>query len=205
MAQVGDILRYTFKGTYLGQEIINVFFWRIKETDDNNVSLFATCDEISAQFRSQVLNLLSEKLNYTSIEVDNLTDGLEYAEYGMDISGTSLADAMPSYVCLGVKLNRLSKVTRNGSKRFCGVTENKATDNIHLYAPAEVSGVQSFCGAVRVLADYDGTTHFVQLEPVIVGRTKNASGVYELDLSRVNTVVSASVKTNLTTQNTRKA
>jgi hypothetical protein len=201
----GDIIRLTIKGQYLGQEVNNVFFFEIDSITAPDISLFDMLDDYAAEFEANVLNTLSNQLTYSLWQIDNLTDGLSFDELSQNEVGIQPGEPLASFYALGIKLARSTKITRNGSKRFPGMVENLVNGNVHSIPPGDITQMQTFLGLPLTFLDYNGLGDDITISPVIVGRTLNMSGVYELDLSKINQVNSALVNTFVTTQNSRKA
>lgn len=204
MANPGDIIRCTHFYTYLTQEVLNVFFWKIGAGSESDLSLFTLSDDYLIQFQGLVLDNLSDSLVLNRILWENLTDGVEIVDFATTAAGAVGGEPMPSSVALGVILRRTNKITRNGYKRFAGLAETQVAGNLQLLSTPVKDNIESFCGVIRNYPDYDGAGGLVVLEPVIVGRTLDAGGNYEIDLSKVNPVITAQVKANVSTQNTRK-
>lgn len=204
MYSAGDIIRITMKGTYLTQQVVNVYFFLIDSITAPDVSLFDVLDDFVTDFDDSVMGTLSSELTYSSVIVDNLTDGVSFDEYSFSIAGVQPGEPLASFYALGVKLSRSTKATRNGAKRYAGLPENLVDGNQHSVAAGDITDIQSFLGTPRTYADYDGAGSTIVLRPVIVGRTLNVDGVYELDLSKINQISGAIVNPNVTTQNSRK-
>lgn len=204
MSSTNDIIRIVALGTYLNQEISNVFFYKIGAGSTGALIPEAWLTDWATLFEFEVLASLATSLTYNRLVFDNLTDGLEFADVVIDINGGRLGDPLPSSVAMGVKLARTTKVTRNGSKRYPGITEETGNGNSIILTQPAIDLIEGFHTQVLNIPDYDGAGGNLNLLNVIVGRTKNLEGVYELDLTKVNTVSDAEVKAQLTTQNSRK-
>lgn len=204
MATIGDILRFTVKGTLHGEDLVNVFFYEIALGSTGSLIELNMIQEWASEFQSGVVGSLSNELEYQSLLIENLTNGLTFAEEPISVQGGSSSPALPSSVALAVRLLRSSKVTRNGAKRFAGLGESAVDGNDVTLGGANIAAIEGFCGSLLILTDYDGNGSNANLEPVIVGRTLNAGGVYELDLSKINSVSAAQIVFKTSTQNTRK-
>jgi hypothetical protein len=66
------------------------------------------------------------------------------------------------------------------------------------------TSLRTFLASIIIIPNVGFPTQSISLENVIVGRTLNAQGVYEIDLARVNFVESITIKQYVTTQNSRK-
>ena len=204
MPQIDDILRIVHRQSYLGESVFNVFFYQIFQQDNAVWAYQDLLVEYDAFYQATVLQALSNQFSVVSYELDNLTD-----EVGFDILGSASVGIRPglptpSFNAIAVQLNRTSKITRNGSKRFAGLVEEDTDGNNLTMAQAFQDTIETFCGVVMHFPTLGGQAENVFLNQVIIGRTKNALGIYELDLSKVNLVGNASVKPLVTSQGSRK-
>jgi len=204
MTSTGDILRFTVSGEYLGQQVVNVFFYMVSSGSNGFLSPIDFVPDWAAEFELKVVAGLSDKLIYDRVVFDNLTNGLDFADTPINVSGSIALAHMPSSVAIPVTLKRSSKVTRNGSKRYAGVLEDKTDGNVLSLDGQHKSDIESFHGDTVVLLDYDGQGNQLNLQNVVIGRTKDVNGVYQLDLSKINPIYEAQVGANVSTQNSRK-
>lgn len=122
------IYRLTLKGTYVGQECLNVFHYR----EESGLNTEAA--QLALDFNTVIFPGIKAIQN-TAYEYDEISvvplfgDGIDAVRSlsGLtgDIAGANVA---PPYV-LPVKLNRDSRATRNGSKRFSGMIEENMTED----------------------------------------------------------------------------
>lgn len=204
MAQVGDILRATHFYTYLGQECLNVFFYEVDTLTDPGANPFAWSEAYAEDFRTQVMAIQSTGVILNRINWENLTNGVEIAEFSTNKQGARSGDQLPSSVAFGFILRRSTGVTRNGYKRFVGVHDGAVNGNIVSMDATQRANAEEWLQTGFLGLDYDGGGNNVQLTPVIIGRTKNGQGVYEIDLSKKNYVADAQLRGTVSTQNSRK-
>jgi hypothetical protein len=204
MPTIGDIYRFTSTISYLGQDCKVVDFREIGSLPANPLTDPELAHSYGNLFVTDVIGALSTEATLTNVEAENLTDGLSFGQWAFNDSGIATGDPMPSYVAIGIKLARSSKLTRNGYKRIPGVPEVRCLGNVLTLPPTEKDNLEYFFGGVHQFDDITSPGDFFDLDPVIVGRTLNGEGKYELDLTRVNPITSAQVQTNVTTQNSRK-
>lgn len=204
MALVGDVIQFIVSGTFLGQEIVNVFFYGLDAGAPHAIDLGLVGNDWMADFESRVLGDLSDEVSYTQLVMNNLTDGLEFAVWAETITGGQDVVPLPSFCALGVTLLRSNRITRNGGKRFPGLGEAQVDENAINPATINFTDIENFCGQPLVYADYNGDGDTVILRPIIVGRSLNIEGKYELDLNKINPIDGAQVRPNVSTQNTRK-
>lgn len=197
-----DILQITFVQSVTGQVVNNVFFYRADDpvgTPDYG--------DVADGFISQVVVPLvatqSVDVGSTRIVIKNITNNLDIYEEANSNAGSRSGPVMPSFVAWAFRLVRSSALTRHGAKRIAGPSESDVADN------GPVSGVLTVLTALATAMgeDFvvnDGGGNTVTLVPVIVGRTENVDGDYELDLTKINPVASANF-IRVTSQTTRRA
>jgi hypothetical protein len=204
MATVGDVIRITTKGLLQGQEVLNVFFYNINIDDTGGVDLAELGVQWGVDFDTEVVSALSTQLQYQNIILENLTDGFEFFEGTYNATGDATGQSLPVHDSLSVKLLRSSKLTRNGRKSFAGLTEDQQSSGNVALSALVISDIETFLGQPFTYVDPVDNSLQAILQPVIVGRTLDANGVYQLDLSRLNPITGATVNPRVRTQNTRK-
>lgn len=194
------LIRVTDVQSYLGQQVLNVYYYR-------SVSVIEILDvgyeELATDFKENVVDsirsLQNNYLAHNEVRFENISNGLDIYTLPTNVNGiVSATDAtvMPSNMSAGYILRRGSRVTRNGYKRFAGLTEGQVSGNT--YVPgndAQVTVIEDalagplYIGAVPVLY------------PVIMKRPFVEPVGYDYFYSPI---ISASL-VGLGTQNTRKA
>lgn len=177
---------------YYGQSMKNVFHYiaTLNQDDDQ--------DKVAVAFDTTILEELSyiqsAAVLYTEIRVANLTGFL--ADFSMTPTipdGAVVGDVCADFVAIPFRYVRTSKETRNGSKRFAGLTE----------ANAEVGGFTSaFFTQMTALAVFLGgqiSGGGIVCDPVILHKP-DISGVWLF-----NEVANVLPLNRQTTQNSRKA
>lgn len=197
MTNVGDILRINGCQSMFGQQICNTFYYVVGLWTGNS-SLSDVANAFTTEVIVPLKTVQSSSLTWDTIQIDNITNGVEFYERAIDIQGDGQGSpALPSYVALTAKLGRSSKITRNGSKRIAGLKEDDVSGNDVVLSQGEIDNI---IGALEVsLADGDPPANY-EMSPVIVGR--NSNGTY--DLGRVNNVSSVQLNQFISTQNSRK-
>lgn len=204
MAQIGDIVQVTHKYQAAGETALNVFYYEITAQTQADEPLLTWLDELSTQWDTGLREIWHTSTISTSIRADNLTNGVEFAEIATGWNGNQAGEPAPSFVAIPVRLNRTTKVTRNGSKRISGITEDLFNGNAVVLSGNQAPGIYTYCATSYLFTDVDGAGNDVQITQRIVGRTKNAQGVYELDLAKVNPIGGVVIGANISTQNSRK-
>lgn len=165
-AALGDFLRFDLFGRLFGQDILNVFYYRVTSltgfTDDGYDALLG---EFQGTVMDNVVSMLSQDFKFRELVITNVTNGVDFvtqtfgaSEYFGEIESPSL----PSYVCFTFRLQRETLTTRNGYKRFAGCPEssvsgNEVTANLAVIPAIEaglasdlVSGLATLCEPVIV-------------------------------------------------------
>lgn len=149
-AALGDIIRITDRQTLLGQQVLNVYFYRVQSLTGitgDYLDLFAST--FQDVVLDDVKNIQHVELQHVGLFLENITNGVDIAEYtdgfpqGGMIDG---GDVMPPFVSFGFQLLRESRTTRNGYKRFGGVPEDSVTDGVYTGAGGDITAVEEALG-----------------------------------------------------------
>lgn len=200
-----DIIRVTAKQTYLGQNVVNTFFYKyIQYTAP--ASGVATID---LGFLPIVVDKLTpiqdDGVLWPEIVWDNLTNGLDQFVVSTGRQGVLQGLPAASFMAWGFKLVRTDASTRHGSRRIVGVIEEWINGNTANPSQPQMDNATS-AQAVPVIAYDEFGTVVGDLLPVIVGRcrlTDVGCEPGELLLNRINPIASARF-TGLTSQVSRK-
>lgn len=197
VAALGDLLQITDFQTYLSQQVLNVYYYRVTSiTGLDGGYLEAIGDWFKDNVLAAVVNVQVDGLLHVTRDIRNLSNGVDlYTDSEVipgagDVSATSFS---PSYVSLGFLLRRESLTTRNGYKRIAGVPEQNITGN-------QWDGPTDVLSDIEIALAMDVVIGLATIaEPVIVKRPIDVPvGEYEY-----SSVGSASFR-GLGTQNSRK-
>lgn len=196
-AALGDLIQITDFQTYLGQQVLNVYYYRIVNITglaDGYLGIFA--DWFKDVLLPPIVLIQNDGLLHVSRDLRNLSNGTDLYTDSEVIAGEqtpSPGQYSPSYLSLGFILRRESLATRNGYKRIAGLNEGYLSANDVTLDPNDISNIED------VLAG-DITAGIISLaEPVIVKRPIDVP-VGEYIYSSIG---SASFR-GLGTQNSRK-
>lgn len=199
----GDILRFTSFQSLYGETILNVDFRQYFDVGGSGNTYQEIGDQYELAFRVPWVQYNPTGSEFVKVLVENMTNGIDFIEIPVGINGNRADPGLPTSNALSVKLNRTTKITRNGGKRLAGVTENAVQNNDVILQAGIITDIETFWGTT--LSVTAGMTNDFDLSPVIVGRTKNpVTGIYELDLAKINPIQNAVVSSKISTQNTRK-
>lgn len=194
----GDLIQIIDNQTYLGEDLMNVYYYRWFSTPsvDNSVYI-PLLESFETKVVDQVIKAQNEFVEHTTLSIRNLTNNLDYAELTVAKDGlldVDPANTLQSYVTLGFQLIRDSLATRNGYKRISGLIESQVEGNTFVgsldYIGDIIGGMQDFLtiGILDVAA------------PIIVKRPINPPVTVPYVYSSVASVLFK----GLGTQNSRK-
>lgn len=197
-AVLGDLIQVIDNQVWQAQQILNVYYYRITATlglADGYLS------DLNDTFEDVVLNpvlaLQSQYLSHVSREWKNLSNGVDLFVDGSVLPGLNTSAAVnqePSFLSAGFILRRESLVTRNGYKRFAGLTSDQVDGNTSVISSTIISNIET--GLASDLTIGLATV----AEPVIVKRPISPPVASYLYAS----IGSASFR-GIGTQNTRKS
>ena len=186
------------------QDFVNVFHYLVGNNDDANNTLQQIVTGWATQFDTAIVSKLATAMAFQTVKIENLTDGLDIYEGSFTATGDVAGETLPTHDSMSVKLTRQTRLTRNGRKSFGGLAEASVSYGTLTYDQTALDDIEDFLSQ-PIEVDVDGDqTNYVILNPVIIGRTKNIDGVYELDLNKINNIIGAVVNPVVSTQNSRK-
>lgn len=197
-AVTGDLIQLVDNQSYLGQQVLNVYYYRIvviTGLDDPYLNDLNTA--WATVVLPTILAMQADELLHVSREWRNMSNGVDIftdTEVIPGDNGVPVGDLLPSYVSAGFMLQRDSLVTRNGYKRFAGLFETLVEGNTFLFEPENIEAVEEALAAVLNIGLIPVAA------PVIVKRPIEAP-VEDYEYSGVQSATFRS----LGTQNSRKA
>lgn len=161
----GNIIRVLDKQTYLGEQVLNVYFYRVVPA--GTITIW---DPIVDYFVDEVVpavcGIQHAALTHTELFFENLTNGLDILSVPLTTGNVGLVssgDASPPFVSYGFQLLRESRATRHGYKRIAGVPE------VNISSGEVVSGAMPYVNAVADVLPADILIGLLPgFEPVIV-------------------------------------
>lgn len=197
--ELGDFVQIIDKQLYLGEEIMNVYHYRYIVISPATSDIYsALADWFEDNVISNVINLQSESLTHTAIEIKNLTNQLDIFTKSVDIDGVVDVDAgenSPSFVAVGFILRRESAATRNGAKRISGIPDGGISGNAPNYNPTVISALQDVFASDVVLGVLPSFEPVILRKPAIPGDPPTTYA----------SIGSAQMRPTMSSQNTRKA
>lgn len=206
MLSINDVYRITAYQTYALQAVQNVFFYQLLNIPEG-VGFLDQEDTILEAFKSEVGDVMRTAQHvgceHVLYRFDNLTNGIDFREMAVNEFGAQPNPAGPSFMAINFKLIRQTGVTRNGSKRLGGLSEDAYGANGINLSGTLITNLEGAFGTA--LHNPIGGENIGA--PLIVGRTleidEEGKETYVLDLAKLNPIVGCQV-TASTTQRSRK-
>lgn len=182
---------------------LNVFSYDILSISPS-LTLAGSGDEIAeawlASFGPIWANIISSSYLMSHMKIEIYENPLDFWEgdFATAQAGTQSGSIMPAFTAWGFKLSRSSRLSRNGSKRFAGVTESNV-DNGN-----PIAGILTYLDGV---ADWMGQTHVFDFGPGDVLNIELAPVIphyVPLSDTWVFNPITSVAFTRVTSQNTRK-
>lgn len=197
--QVNDVIRFTVTQKLFGERVQNIFYYRMATVEGTS-----NLRDITEAFISDILNtwreLVTPDLLFENVLAENLTNGLDFHEEPLVFVGLLTGTAAPSATAASVKLNVSTRETRPGGKRVSGIRADQIDDND--FNPNTVDwGVWLMDLQLQISFTDGGTGDTVIAFHYVVGRDP-VTGLP--DLSRIQPVANASLRSTITTQTTRR-
>lgn len=200
----GDIIQFIHKQQVDARPFLNVDYRRYVDVGLGGNEYFDLAQDYAFGFNIGVTEAIQQtETEGFETELNNVTNGEDFFIRPQSFFGGRAGPKLTILACVTVKQVRRTKITRNGSKRISGLSESNVDGSVVSMGGAQTALVEAFFGTA--LVGGGGAINDFELEPVIVGRTLNiVTGVYELDLSRVNDVTGAVMAQTVRSQVSRK-
>lgn len=197
MPNVQDVLKVTYCGQYLNQQVCNVMYY-VVAIWTQNTSLEDVIERLADDWFTTAARVQVPEFLWLKATLTNVVNPAEYAEYvpAAPVQGIFIGESTPPFVAASIRQNRQTAITRNGYKRIAGIAESQTDDG---YFGPGITPSQDWLDLAG-LTYLETTDPSWQVYPAIVGR--DATGAP--DLTRINFPVSATLQRYVTTQNTRK-
>jgi len=125
----GDVYKLVTTYTFLGEEMSNV--WHYRQSDGAGAA-FEFFEAWNAAVLPALLDIQSVGVEYLTADIINYDNPGDFGSFSYP--GTTLGErageAQPPFVSWAFRLNRTSRVTRNGQKRIGGVSEADVQNGI---------------------------------------------------------------------------
>jgi len=204
MVSNNDILQLTLEGVYdnPGNQIRNVFQYEVHIDAPFSLLLYGQelIDEWFADFTPFMQDITNVIVGYQSMSVVNLSDPLQIYEapFTVQANGGVTGDCLPPYASWAFQLRRTTAATRNGAKRFAGVSESQQINGEPTAGAAlSLQSMASWLGNPSTLTLDNGVEIDVEIQPVICRKDNTGALI-------ASQFVSSAQPRGVSTQNTRK-
>lgn len=148
---LGDLLQISCFQEFLGEQMMNVFYYRYFSAPSVDNTIY---EELADDFSDIVITAMRGiqvvQVEYTKLQVKNLSNGIDFHERDLDFTGTISATTdqlEPSFMALAWQLVRDSLVTRSGSKRVGGLIEGSIAGNEFVGSYTQIDPITAAFGA----------------------------------------------------------
>lgn len=200
---IGDVLKLTVFQTYLGQQVLNVQWYYVVNIGQAPVQPSDIVENLATQWYNaiRVFQLATNQYVRAVLEVNGKPDFGQYSYPAGAAGAVTTGNAMPAYVTYAVRQNRLTKIVRNGQKRFAGVSEEAVTNgsiSVSQQTTIRDAAEEVLTGTLFV-QNLDVAERNANISPIIWGGVTP-----QYPLGRFSFVETITVSPNVTTQNSRK-
>jgi len=197
---LGDVVRIEDVQNRGAETFRNVYFYEI-----TSLTGTVTGQEILTTFQNvvvvPVVDVQQEQTVHSLLKIDNVTDGLSFAELPLtSVEGNLTGAPVPTFVAMSFKLLRGSKLTRNGFKRIYGPDEQNVTGNNLENSFFTGPLYQAVLNALEANLPVSGSSGSATLTPVIASRPTPSRPSY-----LTQPVIGVEGEKALTSQVSRKA
>lgn len=205
---VGHILQVKSFYEQEGNEALMVSFWEVGDiTVMDSYAALAEGFQFEQQISFFVANVQINSSAAVRTVIDNLSNPPEYGEFVGEQLGLASGEAAPAFVALSIKQSVGTRLTRAGYKRIPFIGESVTSGNEATIPGGTRTALETWFGTSNTINFTNGLGDEVNIvvTPVVVGRTETPpdSGIYVIDLAKINYVTSAFVQ-GPTSQNSRK-
>ena len=189
---VGDIYRLKDFQTFLGQQVLNVYYYRMSAGSGGAQDL------ITAYLLDVLPNIVpfqTDDVTHTVIEAMNLASLTDFAQQSITSGGQGqeVSQSSSPFHAYGFRLVRTTRETRQGYKRYAGVPSPAVVDGV-ITTPSIQASLSALEPVLAATID-DGLGQ--EFEPII-------ARIGLADAVLATNDVQAGVYYGLTTQSTRK-
>jgi len=197
----GDLYQLTDVQTYLGQQVLNVYYYKQIAEPSVGVSNIALVRAWEDFVMATIGPVQNEGLDHVGVRVINLDNPDDFLLSPNSFAGTVSGDGMPPYVTFAFRLNRASRAVRNGQKRIGGISESSVGDGlVNPGLATNIAAIEVALGAI--ITD---TISGASFQPRIVHlATEAGPGGDPPATPRADYTISSVEFTSVSTQNTRK-
>lgn len=197
MPSVADIVTIRPCGTYLDQQVCNIFYYLVGVWT-GNLTLEDVLDEFITDVLAPIRAIQSTSLTWNELSYRNLTNASEKLDRSISLAGTvtSAGTDTPSYVAAPFTYNHDNSNVRPGAKRFAGLIEGWVSGNAYGGSATPTNALQTALAANLVA----GSPEDFRFEPIVLGR--NPDGSY--NFGQLGFVTSVLQTGYVSTQNSRK-
>jgi len=121
---VGDLWRLVDKQFLTAQTVLNVYFYEEVVSPTTLTPPLALVQAYRDKVITPLLAVQSIALSHVQYSATNLDDPASFGVFDLIEAGGVGSESLPPFVAWAFRLNRATRVVRNGQKRYAGVAES---------------------------------------------------------------------------------
>lgn len=201
---VGDKIRTRIRISVDGVNCYNIFHHLITETTPSSgLSEYAFAECFGDTLAPLLKPVMSTSTRLLEVYSENLTDPVRpFGIYPMNAVGTATGQTAPSFVAGSIRQNVATRLTRNGYKRFSGVTEDMFAGGVFIgtFITAYENLANFLGGGTQVIVNLDTPTNAISIKNIVM---KSNASVPPL-ATDYQVVTSGQFMNRVTSQTSRK-
>ncbi len=197
---IGDLIRFTVFQTLYSENIQNIWYYEV-----NNMNGVAGLSNLVTAFIDDLISdwtpVVTEDVIFDRLLAENLTNGLDFEDVGLDFTGDLALVAANSATAVSMKLNVSTRETRPGGKRISGIPEDRISGNTFIKTVEAWNVFEAGVGLGISWVD-SPPDNSIFAAPMVIGTDPITK---KLDLERFQRINNGDVRSTVTTQASRRA
>lgn len=199
-----DIYQVTDRQRLAGQEIFNVYFFRVSSGAVSPVA-DDMIDAFVGQVLPEIVTLQVGALVHEQVDARNLFNPSDKATRSISVPGGNPGETWSTnFDAVGIQLNQTNGAVKNGAKRIAGMPDSVANNGV-IVDPIWLTALVALCVQLSGTLNWGIIATFI---PVVVKRLLVSPGNYELPSSLLlatwGDIISAAFSPLMTSQVSRK-
>jgi len=191
---VGDVYRVYDYQAMFGTQILNIYHYeQVAAFTPDLVESESFIQDWFTDMQPAILEVQNDSVTHPTITISALESFTDFWSADNGGTGQVSGECLPPFVAWAIRLNRVSRVVRNGQKRFAGVSESQQTDGI-INTGTATTNLDLLAAKLATIIDHDG----VPTWKPIIARVDNTG-----HMTASSDVAGATV-VGISSQNTRK-
>jgi len=191
---VGDVYRVLDYQAMFGSQILNVYYYeQVAAFTPDIVESESFIQDWFTEMQPAILEVQNDIVTHPTITISSLASFTDFWSATNGGAGQVSGECLPPFVCWAIRLNRVSRIVRNGQKRYAGVSESQQENGI-IGTGTPTTNLELLAEKLATIIDHDGVPTW---KPIIV---RLAPG----DVVTAKSDIAGGTVVGISSQNTRK-